>query len=50
MSCAGVPGTHQMNEEDVMKELMAGSKVAKGKVRRKKGVSRGMAALAEMRA
>ena len=39
-----------MTEEDVMKELMAGSKVAKGKVRRKKGVSRGLTALAELRA
>ena len=39
-----------MTEEDVMKELMAGTKVAKGKVRRKKGVSRGLTALAELRA
>ena len=45
-----MPGAPQMTEEDVMKELMAGTKVAKGKVRRKKGVGRGMAALAEMRA
>ena len=49
-ACAGAPGAPQMTEEDVMKELMAGTKVAKGKVRRKKGVTRGLTALAELRA
>ena len=40
----------QMNEDDMLKALTQGTKVAKGKVRRKKGASRGLAALAELRA
>lgn len=47
---AGVAGMPQMGEDEMLKALMSGSKVAKGKARRKKNVSRGMAALAELRA
>lgn len=39
-----------MGEDEMIKAIMSGSKVAKGKARRKKNVSRGMAALAELRA
>ena len=46
----GVAGMPQMSEKDMLQELMTGSKVSKGKARRKKNVSRGMAALAELRA
>ena len=46
----GVAGMPQMGEAEMMKELMSGSKVAKGKARRKKNVTRGMAALAELQA
>ena len=49
---AGMPGMPSMTQEEMLAATLAGSgpkKVSKGKVRRKKGQTRGLAELAGLR-